>query len=143
MRQVANEGNKLVAMYQKNQNQPNRLILKTGIETVEKLGKSSMNPGVFLSSLYLAYVYSGGDMTHLLENNAPLHPEKTCYMECMRHNLLAGGESSPRAMIIGAILGAEGGMAVIPKWWCKKFENYSEIDQLVDGLISKSLLVVE
>jgi ADP-ribosylglycohydrolase len=65
------------------------------IEAIKALGQSCSVEGGFAAVVYLLMRF-------------------TDFQEAMEANVLAGGDSAARGMIVGAVLGAHGGMEVLP-----------------------------
>jgi len=65
------------------------------VEAIKTLGQSCSVEGGFAAVIYLLKRFSD-------------------FQEAMEANVLAGGDSAARGMIVGAVLGAYGGMEVIP-----------------------------
>ncbi|MEN8147266.1 MAG: ADP-ribosylglycohydrolase family protein [Campylobacterota bacterium] len=65
------------------------------IEAIKALGQSCSVEGGFAAVIYLLVRFSD-------------------FQEAMEANVLAGGDSAARGMIVGAVLGAYGGMEVLP-----------------------------
>ncbi len=65
------------------------------VEAIKALGQSCSVEGGFAAVIYLLKRFSD-------------------FQEAMEANVLAGGDSAARGMIVGAVLGAYGGMEVIP-----------------------------
>jgi ADP-ribosylglycohydrolase len=68
---------------------------KESTEAIKTLGQSCSVEGGFAAVIYLLMRFSD-------------------FQEAMEANVLAGGDSAARGMIVGAVLGAYGGMEVIP-----------------------------
>lgn len=91
----------------------------SGLETVEaikKLGQSCGVKGAFASTIYILLKY---------ENNFRL---------ALKENLLAGGDSSARAMIIGAILGIIHHKELLDDDFTKQINQMDKIESLVNKL---------
>ncbi len=59
------------------------------------------------------------------------------YVDAVRANILAGGDNASRAVLIGAVLAADNGLAAIPDEWKKKTNNYAELEALADKIIAR------
>jgi len=79
-------------------------------EIVSEFGKACPLPGSFQGSI-------GALLTH------------KDFVSTIRANILAGGDSCSRANFIGACLGAQGGVEVIPMEWIEKVHGIDEIIQ--------------
>mmetsp|Transcript_23244 Transcript_23244/g.55309 ORF Transcript_23244/g.55309 Transcript_23244/m.55309 type:complete len:364 (-) Transcript_23244:93-1184(-) len=86
-----------------------------GKDPVAHFGKSSTLPGSF-------------------QGAAALLKSATSYEQVMRENILAGGDSASRAVWIGAVMGAVGG---VPKTWKAKTSRIGEIEKLADQVVEK------
>lgn len=80
-----------------------------------KVGKASPTEGVLPGSVYFIVKY----------NN---------FAEAAKANAMVGGDSASRAVAIGMVLGAAGGMESIPDEWKSTFVNYNRYDSLLDKL---------
>ncbi len=85
------------------------------IEAIKDLGQSCSVEGGFSAVIYLLMRFSD-------------------FQEAMEANALAGGDSAARGMIVGAVLGASGGMDVLPL-------NYSAMNNADD--ISKYIEMID
>jgi len=52
-----------------------------------------------------------------------------------RQAILAGGESGSRSMLVGAVLGAVGGLAAIPGSWKQRYNHYEEVVELAQRIL--------
>jgi len=68
---------------------------RESVDAIRELGQSCSVEGGFASVIYLLKRFSD-------------------FQEAMEANVIAGGDSAARGMIVGAVLGAYGGMEVIP-----------------------------
>lgn len=68
---------------------------KESIEAIKELGQSCSVEGGFAAVIYLLVRFSD-------------------FQEAMEANVLVGGDSAARGILVGAVLGAHGGMEVIP-----------------------------
>ena len=87
---------------------------KTVNELVATFGKSCAYPGSLQSELAVL----------LLTED---------YQTAVRTNIMAGGDSCSRAGFIGAVLGAQGGIDVIPRQWMEKVFN---VENILEDLIT-------
>ncbi len=90
------------------------------VEAIAKLGQTCHNPDAFPSTIYLLLKY-GDDLE-----------------ACLIDNVMAGGDSAARGLLIGMVLGARRGFSAIPKRWVTGLRRASEIDALlarVDGSV--------
>ncbi len=81
------------------------------ISVIKDIGQSCASPFAVPASLYLILKYADD------------------YEEAMKANVLSGGDSAGRGMVIGMILGAYLGISAIPKHW-------------IDGLVAKDAIQV-
>lgn len=56
------------------------------------------------------------------------------FREALIENVMAGGDSAGRGLLVGMILGAQLGMDAIPREWLKDLKAYVEIMELVDSI---------
>lgn len=56
----------------------------------------------------------------------------TDFKQAIRANILAGGDSCGRGIILGALMGAHFG---VPEAWVAKLQDRSEIEALIDGIV--------
>lgn len=82
-------------------------------EAIKELGQSCSVDGGFSSVIHLLLSYNGE------------------YKSAMRANVLAGGDSAARGMVLGALLGAQGGMDAIDETWCQNLTHYETIKQYI------------
>lgn len=87
------------------------------IEAIKALGQSCSVEGGFAAVIYLLKRFSG-------------------FQEAMEANVLAGGDSAARGMIVGAVLGAYGGMDVLPPNY-KAMNNADDIAKYIAMIDAK------
>jgi ADP-ribosylglycohydrolase len=56
--------------------------------------------------------------------------------EALIENVMAGGDSAARGMVVGMILGAYGGMDAIPDHWLTKMKAFQRINRLMEAIDS-------
>ncbi|KAE9026263.1 hypothetical protein PF005_g6084 [Phytophthora fragariae] len=83
---------------------------------VAHFGKACPLPGVLQGSVFVLLT-SGG------------------YVEALRANMLAGGDSCSRAIVIGAVTAAAQGGDAVPAGWKEKTEDYAQIQSLAEKII--------
>ena len=86
-------------------------------EAIEKLGASCGVNGAFSSTIYILLKY------------------KDNFADALKENMLAGGESSARGMIIGALLGIVHAKEVINSGCIKQINKDQEIEKLIKKLL--------
>lgn len=99
------------------------------------------------SSKELKKLYDKGkDCKHMSYNDAALKLGQMCsaenafplvsyflnqspldYKKILTQNVMAGGDSAARGMVLGMILGGFSGMSKLPKSWCEKMNAYDRI----------------
>ena len=87
------------------------------IEAIKALGQSCSVEGGFAAVIYLLVRFSD-------------------FQEAMEANALAGGDSAARGMIVGAVLGAYGGMEALPINY-KGMNNADEIAKYIEMIDAK------
>ncbi|MGB5966424.1 MAG: ADP-ribosylglycohydrolase family protein [Sulfurimonadaceae bacterium] len=87
------------------------------IEAIKTLGQSCSVEGGFAAVIYLLKRFSD-------------------FQEAMEANVLAGGDSAARGMIVGAVLGAYGGMEVLPLNY-KAINNADDIAKYIEMIDAK------
>ncbi len=87
------------------------------VEAIKALGQSCSVDGGFAAVIYLLVRFSD-------------------FQEAMEANVLAGGDSAARGMIVGAVLGAYGGMDVIPLNY-KSMNHADEIARYIEMIDAK------
>ena len=88
------------------------------IEAIKRLGQSCSVEGGFAAVVYLLVRFSD-------------------FQEAMEANVLAGGDSAARGMIVGAVLGAAGGMEVLPYNY-KAMNDANLIEQYIEMIDAKN-----
>lgn len=86
-------------------------------EAIEKLGKSCSINGAFASTMYILLKYEGN------------------FTQALKENMLAGGESAARGMIIGGILGIVHHKEILNISFLKQINKHQEIESLVNKLL--------
>jgi len=82
-------------------------------EAIKELGQSCSVDGGFPSVIHLLLRYSGD------------------FNGAMKANVLAGGDSAARGLLVGALLGAQGGMDVIDHALCQKLLHFEKIKNYI------------
>lgn len=59
------------------------------------------------------------------------------YVDAVRADILAGGDSAGRAHCIGAMLAAQQGDAAIPEAWRSKVSSLNHIEELTEALLEQ------
>ncbi len=59
----------------------------------------------------------------------------TSFESAVRSNMMGGGDSCSRSIVIGACLGAKFGLAGIPIEWIEKVDNIEEIIKMTDQIM--------
>jgi hypothetical protein len=93
-------------------------------EEEEQGGRTSRFPSAFIVPMYLFYqAMSGGEI------------DEASYIKAVRANILAGGDTCARAILIGAILAAAAGS--VPDSFVEKFpkETMEKVDKAIAGII--------
>jgi ADP-ribosylglycohydrolase len=54
--------------------------------------------------------------------------------EALVENVMAGGDSAGRGLLVGMVLGAHLGMDAIPQEWLTDLKAYSEVMELLDKM---------
>lgn len=69
---------------------------------------------------------------------APCRPvQATDYVSGVRANLLLGGDNCSRAVLVGALLAAQGGAAGdVPADWAAKTQAYAQLEAAAIGLLA-------
>ena len=62
--------------------------------------------------------------------------EAPSYVEGVRANIVAGGDSASRNVLVGALLAAHHGLDSVPQSWKQKTKHYAEAEALVDRILS-------
>ena len=88
------------------------------VDALSKLGLTCHVDEAFCGVVYLIERFSGDLESALIENT------------------MAGGDSAARGMLVGMLLGAEGGMEAIPKRWIDKLSKRVQIESYVSVLSS-------
>lgn len=83
---------------------------------VAHFGKACPLPGVLQGSVFVLLT-SGG------------------YVEALRANMLAGGDSCSRAIVIGAVTAAAQGGDAVPADWKEKTKDYAQVQSLAEKII--------
>jgi ADP-ribosylglycohydrolase len=97
-------------------------MIKTGLNSVDKgsssaikeLGMSCDVNGALASTVHVIVKYQNS------------------FREAMINNVMAGGDSAARGMLIGMVLGAYLGVDGVPNEWMKGMNQYTDIIQLID-----------
>jgi len=87
------------------------------VEAIKSLGQSCSVDGGFAAVIYILSRFSD-------------------FQEAMEANVLAGGDSAARGMIVGAVLGAYGGMDVLPLNY-KAMNSADEISKCIEMIDAK------
>lgn len=85
-------------------------------EAIKELGQSCSADGGFASVIHLLLQYSGD------------------FKGAMKANVLAGGDSAARGMVVGAILGAQMGMKALEEKWCHQLTHYEKIKEYISQI---------
>ncbi len=80
------------------------------IEVVKDIGQSCSSQFAFPAAMYIILKYP------------------TNFVDAMKHNVLSGGDSAGRGMLIGMILGASLGFTHLPTEWIKTLNAYDVIN---------------
>ena len=88
------------------------------IEAIKALGQSCSVEGGFAAVIYLLVRFSD-------------------FQEAMEANVLSGGDSAARGMLVGAVLGASGGMEVLPFNY-NAMSNANEISKYIEMIDAKN-----
>lgn len=102
--------------------------VSNGNEDIQKLyerGKTCKHMNYTDASLKLGQMCSAENAFPLVAyflNQSPLD-----FKKIMRQNVMAGGDSAARGMVLGMILGAYLGASQLPKSWCEKMNAYDRI----------------
>jgi len=80
---------------------------------ISKFGKSCATEGAFRSVVYLAARYQSNLQEGLVEN------------------VMAGGDSAARGLLLGMILGAWNGISAVPEQWIVGLKNSAHISELL------------
>jgi ADP-ribosylglycohydrolase len=80
---------------------------------IEGFGRDCGIEAAFPTVIHLVYKYEDSLKDALIEN------------------VMAGGDSAARGMMVGMILGAHGGMEAIPGKWLAEMKAYEKIRQLL------------
>ncbi|KAK9914875.1 hypothetical protein WJX75_001697 [Coccomyxa subellipsoidea] len=86
------------------------------VEGVQHFGRGPKAVSVLQSSLHLALTAGS-------------------YVEGVRNNILAGGDTTSRAHVVGALLAAQHGDSSLPKRWMKKATKFMDVKQMVHVII--------
>jgi len=93
-------------------------------EEEEKGGRSARYPAAFIVPMFLFYkAIADGEIT------------KDAYVKAVRANILAGGDTCCRAVLLGAILGAASGS--VPQSFVDKLssETMAKVEEAIAGII--------
>mmetsp|Transcript_16468 Transcript_16468/g.28234 ORF Transcript_16468/g.28234 Transcript_16468/m.28234 type:complete len:380 (+) Transcript_16468:2-1141(+) len=71
-----------------------------------------------------------------LQNSVLAGVKFSSYVEGVRANILAGGDNASRAVLLGALLAAQEGMAAIPAKWRTSTTGFAEAEALVDKILA-------
>ena len=85
--------------------------------SVSKFGKSCAVQGAFRSVVYLAARYESNLQQGLVEN------------------VMAGGDSAARGLLLGMILGAHNGIAAVPEHWIAGLKSAKHISELLGKIV--------
>ena len=88
----------------------NKRLTEDTFTVVKDIGQSASSQFSFPAALYLLLKY------------------KDDFQEAMKQNLLCGGDSASRGMVIGMILGATFGFSNLPTQWVKELNEYALIN---------------
>ena len=83
------------------------------VEAIKSCGQSCSVKGACPSALHLILKYEDD------------------YVEAMRQNVYAGGDSAARGMVAGMILGAYNGLEKIPKEWINALSSKERIEEYI------------
>jgi len=56
------------------------------------------------------------------------------FKEALVENIMAGGDSAARGMLVGLVLGCFHGMSVIPEQWILDMIQYEELGRLIEAI---------
>lgn len=90
-------------------------------DAISRFGKSCATEGAFRSVVYLAAKYQSNVQEGLIEN------------------VMAGGDSAARGLLLGMILGAHNGIAAMPEHWMAGMKSTKHISQLLDKIDSAKM----
>lgn len=85
-------------------------LLEDTVEVVKDIGQSCSSQFAFPAAMYIILKYP------------------TNFVDAMKYNVLAGGDSAGRGMLIGMILGASIGFSHLPTDWVKALNAYDVIN---------------
>lgn len=85
-------------------------------DAITSLGQSCHLPGSFQGPIYTAYFAED-------------------FVQGVRENIMAGGDSCSRAIVAGALLGAQDGLTEVPEAWKSKVDDYHVLEELVDKVL--------
>lgn len=90
---------------------------------VKKYGISCALPGPFIGPLAMIFGARGDFVT------------------AVRANIMAGGDNCSRAAVVGALCGANGGMACLPESWRSKMADWKALEAAADKIVSDAKFV--
>ncbi|KDR95583.1 ADP-ribosylglycohydrolase [Peptoclostridium litorale DSM 5388] len=91
------------------------------IDTIRRFGQECSAKGAFPSALHIIIKY---------------HDD---FEKALVQNVMSGGDSAARALIIGAVLGAYKGESAIPKRWLKEMKSYGDVITIIGSKASQPL----
>ncbi|CAL8468673.1 g8213 [Coccomyxa elongata] len=89
---------------------------KDAVEALEQFGRGPRAVSVLQSGLHVALSASS-------------------YVDGVRNSILAGGDTTSRAHVVGALLAAQHGELSLPKRWRKKATKFMDVKQMVHVII--------
>ena len=92
------------------------------IDTIRRFGQECSVKGAFPSALHIIIKY---------------HDD---FEGALVQNVMAGGDSAARALIIGAVLGAYNGTDAIPQSWLKEMKSYDDVMAIIRNQNSTAAL---
>ena len=97
--------------------------LLEGLEEDDSGGRSSKLPASFIADLYLFYKAVGDG-----------NEDEGAYKKAVRENILGGGDTCGRALLIGAVMGACAGK--VPEDWVEKVdkETMSNVEKAIKSI---------
>jgi ADP-ribosylglycohydrolase len=77
----------------------------------------------------------GSSVAAVLQLSLHIALSNASYVQAVRDNILAGGDSTARAHVLGALLGARDGYDAIPKRWKSKAIRRLQLEQMLQMLL--------
>ena len=113
-------------------------MLHTDSESIGPIMQAAHNHANSNSVEVIAEIGMSCNLEFGLPGSAHILSHTSNYSEAVRTNILAGGDSCGRAIVVGAIAGAAygaGGENGIPVQWIEKLNQLTEVNELLDALI--------